>query len=686
MAGQTLVVSVLADTKKFSDGIGSVGKVAAGVFAVAGAAVIGFAALAVKAAGEAEKVAAQTTAVLNSTGGAAGRTADEISKLSTNLSRMSGIDDEVVQSGANVLLTFTKIQGANFDKATEAALNMSVALGKDLNSSATLVGKALNDPIKGVAALSKSGVQFTESQKATIASLVELGDVAGAQTVILQELETQFGGSAEAFGNTFEGSIGRVKTAFGNLQESIGSTLLPVLTILNNQAADFLNKLTDSAGFQAFLGGISSLAQGVLDGTVSFGSILPAIQGGIQAAANWLQYGGITGIVNAIIAGREAFFAAALQVFPVLVDAVVAVVPQLVEGVISLVTSLVSVLVSSAPTLLAGAVTLFLGLVQGAITILPTLITQVVGLLPVIVTALVAAIPVLLEGAIQLFSSLIDAVVTILPDLIVQIIEMLPGIIAALIGLIPQLIEGAISLFMAIVMAIPKIIPVLIQAIIDLIPILIDTVLGLIPVLLDAAVELFLAIIDAIPIIIPALINAIPQIVIGVGGALIGAIPKIIDAGIKLFGGLFEAVNQIVPGLINAGGQLVAGLWDGIANAWAGFMSWWNSTVAGVVDTVKTIFGIASPSKVFAGLGKNIVQGLEKGLGGPNQLDSLMSGLADQVTGGFDARLAAPNGYRSGFGNTYLIEVNPPVGMPSAEIGRELVSHIDAYERKNGHR
>jgi len=101
---------------------------------------------------EQQKVVAQTNAVLKSTGGIANVTAKEMGRLSEQLMRKSGVDDEAIQSGQNLLLTFTKIRnetGKNndiFDQATKATLDLSVAMGKDMSSSAILVGKALNDP------------------------------------------------------------------------------------------------------------------------------------------------------------------------------------------------------------------------------------------------------------------------------------------------------------------------------------------------------------------------------------------------------------------------------------------------------------------------------------------------------------------------------------------------------------
>ena len=85
---------------------------------------------------EAQKVAAQTNAVLKSTGGRPSVTAKQVEKLAESLMLKSGVDDEVIQSGENVLLTFTNIRNEAgkgndiFDQATKATLDLSVALGQ----------------------------------------------------------------------------------------------------------------------------------------------------------------------------------------------------------------------------------------------------------------------------------------------------------------------------------------------------------------------------------------------------------------------------------------------------------------------------------------------------------------------------------------------------------------------------
>jgi hypothetical protein len=233
---------------------------------------------------EAEKVTAQTNAVLKSTGGVANVTAKEVDKLSTSLMRKSGVDDEQVKTGANMLLTFTKIRNETgqgnkvFDEATKATLNLSVAMGKDMQSSALLVGKALNDPIKGMSALTRAGVQFTEEQKETVKALIASGDQMGAQKVILKELETQFGGSAEAAGKTFGGQINILKESMTNLLgEGIGK-LMPKL-------AEFATWITETAlpKLKDFVKGLTGneSVKGALKGVKEFldESFFPAIKG-----------------------------------------------------------------------------------------------------------------------------------------------------------------------------------------------------------------------------------------------------------------------------------------------------------------------------------------------------------------------------------------------------------------------
>lgn len=243
-------------------------KIAAGVF-------LGGLAVGVKAGydemKDGLKIGAQTEAVLKSTGQAAGVTQKDVEKLSTALANKSGVDDDLIQSGQNVLLTFTNIRnevgkGKNiFDQATATALDMSVALGTDLKGANMQLGKALNDPVKGVTALTRVGVTFTQKQKDTIKALTDTGRTADAQKIILQELQKEFGGSAAAAGNTLPGQLAKAQNAFNNLAGDMVSTLLPAFLDLAGILQGVLGWMSQhETATKVIIGVLAGLAVGVL--------------------------------------------------------------------------------------------------------------------------------------------------------------------------------------------------------------------------------------------------------------------------------------------------------------------------------------------------------------------------------------------------------------------------------------
>lgn len=261
--------------KGFGDSVGSLGglvekglKTAAIGIAAAGAAATGFGVMAVKAFSESQDVLAQTNAVIRSTGGVAGVTADQVTKLSHSFQQTTKFSDETIQSGENLLLTFTSIGKDIFPQATQVMLDMSQALGQDTKNSAIQLGKALQDPILGVTALRRVGVNFTQSQQDMIAGLVESGHKLDAQKLILKELQTEFGGSAEAAGNTFSGKLAILKNNLNDVEETIGGVIVDALTPFISKISEFTEKI-DWASFSARITGAFSLIGRVIADVVA---------------------------------------------------------------------------------------------------------------------------------------------------------------------------------------------------------------------------------------------------------------------------------------------------------------------------------------------------------------------------------------------------------------------------------
>ncbi|HUX79503.1 MAG TPA: hypothetical protein VMW10_07175 [Alphaproteobacteria bacterium] len=175
-------------------------------------------------------------AALESTKYIAGLTAEEIKKMAKDLQEVTTIGDETTMMGQSLLLTFTKIGKDIFPEATETMLDMAVAISQKVNpsaeelkQSAIQLGKALNDPILGITALRRVGVQLSAQQETQIRKFIETNNIAGAQKVILGELKTQFGGMARAMAQTPEGAFRQLSNTLGDIGENVGKTIVPGL-------------------------------------------------------------------------------------------------------------------------------------------------------------------------------------------------------------------------------------------------------------------------------------------------------------------------------------------------------------------------------------------------------------------------------------------------------------------------
>lgn len=264
MAGKALTITYLADARSVlaAQGqidrgnatlSGSTGKTG-GVFqtqfgslmpiaaAAAGAAVIKFGVDSIKAFSESEQIMAQTEQRLKSTGGSANVTADDIVGLAGRLRDLSGVDDEVIQSSENLLLTFGNVRNEVgkgndiFDRTTSAVLDYATAQNNgaipstdQMTAATKLLGRALNDPEAAMGRLGRAGIFLSDQQKELIRSSVAVGDTLGAQKVILDAVEQKYNGAAAAAGDTFAGKLAIVQSKLGDVQEEIGGALVPVL-------------------------------------------------------------------------------------------------------------------------------------------------------------------------------------------------------------------------------------------------------------------------------------------------------------------------------------------------------------------------------------------------------------------------------------------------------------------------
>jgi len=187
-------------------------------------------------------------AVIRATGEAAGVSAENFGNFAERLETITLFDGEKIRDAGSILLTFKSIQGDVFESAMRSALDLSATFNNDLSSSAVLVGKALEDPIQGLTALRRVGVTFTQSQREMITGLVESGKQFEAQGKILEIIQGQVGGVAEAMGQGLPGELHRAGIAFQDLGKEMGNTLEQINAISGGalKVSDGINWLTEA--------------------------------------------------------------------------------------------------------------------------------------------------------------------------------------------------------------------------------------------------------------------------------------------------------------------------------------------------------------------------------------------------------------------------------------------------------
>ena len=251
-----MIVTLVAQTKKFQDGLSDAGKraqtfgsivggamnFALGAIGLLVGAIVMFLPNFIKMGEEARKselrlgnVAKQMGLFGEETDKVTGR----ISKYAEELSFLTGIDDELTRENQAVLLTFSELgksagkAGGNFDRATRALLDLEAA-GKDLK--AVQLGKALQDPLNNMTALRKAGILLTAEQQNQIKAFMNANDVISAQDVLLKAIEGQVGGTAEAMAS----STDKMNARFEDILETLSGALLPAVDALADKFSAWL--------------------------------------------------------------------------------------------------------------------------------------------------------------------------------------------------------------------------------------------------------------------------------------------------------------------------------------------------------------------------------------------------------------------------------------------------------------
>lgn len=273
----------------------------------------------------------------------------------------------------------------------------------------------------------------------------------------------------------------------------------------------------------------------------------------------------------------------------------------------------ITTITDNLPALLQSAVALVGALGQGIIDSLPAITQAAIDILFFLANGLIENLPTLIDGIVQVTLTIVQMLTS--PDFLTQLIEtailLIMTLANGLIDAIPQLIAAVPLIIGNLLAAIIVELPNIIQMGIDLLFALIDGIIQCIPELVAAIPTLIIAFINGIVNNLDKIILAAPQIIVSLITGIVGAIPELIAAVPRIIAAIVDTFRNYDWGGI--GRNIVQGLKDGIAGMWDNIKNWFNDKVNSLVGGVKRILGIHSPSKVFAGIGGFMAEGLGEG-------------------------------------------------------------------------
>lgn len=632
--------------------IGGIARKAAGLFAGAFAVTKGidFLGGAIGEAREAAKVSRDTAAAIRSTGAAANLTADDIGDLSERIGETIGKDDELIQSSANVLLTFTKVRDEVgrgndvFSQSVEIAQDMAARLGGDASGAALQLGKALNDPIKGIAALSRAGVSFTQQQKDTIKSLVEQGRTLDAQKIILGELRTEFEGSAAAQSDAGD----RLRVVYDNLRERLGTRLLPVMETAARIAGVVVPKAFDllDRGIDAITPTVEKVAEGVKAFFTTLRTGFTEGEGtGIERFALTIREDVlpvVRQLLEFIRRNWRAVLIGAAAAFIALTSPVTAVVATLVllytrfQVVRDVVATVATFLVEQFRNVRDWAQVVW-PQVQEAVEHVINAITAAWRLfgddILRVAQAIWDQIRLVIETAVNTIRSVIELVLALingdwgkawnaLKDLVGGILKLLIGTIRNLLGELRGIFGAAFDAARAVVRAA---LDAIIGFVRDHWPLILGLLTGpiglavfFIATHIDSIVDFFRKlpgrILDALGDLAGWLVKKGEDLILGFVRGYFSFYGTIFDFWFGLPGRIVDFIGDVGSLLFSIGVDLIQGLIDGVLSMVDKVRDVIGDVVGGLAGVAGSILGVSSPSKVFAEIGRQVGAGFIAGL------------------------------------------------------------------------
>lgn len=487
--------------------------------------------------------------------------------------------DKVQEYAANAYKTAGMSANEYMDTVTSFSASLLQSLGGDTDKAAQKADQAITDMADNANKMGtgmemiQNAYQGFAKQNYTMLDNLKLG-YGGTK----EEMERLLADAKKLSGQKFDiSSYSDIVDAIHVVQTEMGIT--------GTTAAEAASTIEGSGG--SAKAAWANLITGIADDNADLDTLIGNFVSSVETAA-----GNIIPRVSAILGGiSQLVTSASTTIIPMVITTITDNLPSLLQAAAALVGALGQGIIDSLPAITQAAIDILFFLSNGLIENLPTLIDGIVQVTMTIVQMLTSPdfLTQLIETAILLITTLAQGLIDAIPQLIAAVPLIIGNLLAAIIVELPNIIQMGIDLLFA----------------------LIDGIIKCIPELVAAVPTLIIAFINGIVNNLDKIILAGPQIIVSLITGIIGAIPELIAAVPRIIAAIADTIRNYDWGGI--GKNIVRGLKNGIAGMWGNIKSWFSDKVNGLVSGVKKILGIASPSKVFAGIGGFMAEGLGEG-------------------------------------------------------------------------
>lgn len=540
---------------------------------------------------------------------------------------------------------------------------------------------------------------FAASLKASTSNEVEAAEAANSAVIDMADNANKMGTNMESIQNAYQGFAKQNYTMLDNLKLGYGGTKEEMERLLSD--AEKIHQETTGEATHYDINNLSDVYSAIHEVQTQLGitgttakEASTTISGSVNAMkASWSNL--VTGIaddnanfdelINNFV---ESAGTAAENIIP-RVEIALNGIGELIETLLPIIFNEIPIIINNVlPGLIEAGINIVNSLVSGIESNLPSLILSAGEIINQLFSAFIEMFPSILAMGAQILSSLLSGIQDNLPSIVEGAMSIIEQFIITLISMLPQIIETGMQLLIQLAFGIAQALPDLIPQIVEVMLAIVDTLLDNIDLLLDAALQLIIGLAEGLINSIPVLIEKLPTIIEKLVSSLISLAPRLGAAALKLILTLAEGLlsfnfhvvqtlpkilEAIVNGLINGvskirdvGKNLVEGLWNGINDK----VSWITEKIKGfgenVLSSIKGIFGIHSPSKEFAWIGKMCVAGFDDGIKDLGNMDDIqkninasLDSMKMNVSGG-----SAFSGNTTSYGDTNVI-IQQPVKSPS---------------------